>query len=123
MQRRASWLILGHEVDYKSRLQQLQLLPLYMRRKIIDLVFLFKIIHGLVDIPGGFLSSKNTGHCLRNSDMTLMVPFACTDVFKFSYFANVTRLRNLLLYSIRSIQYLSCFLYFKLFPTAFDPLI
>ena len=93
VQRRASRLILGHEVDYKSRLEQLQLLPLYMRREIIDLVFLFKIIHGLVDIPGGFLSWKNTGRCLRNSDdMTLMVPFARTDVYTFSYFVRVTRL-------------------------------
>ncbi|CAB4014177.1 RNA-directed DNA polymerase from mobile element jockey [Paramuricea clavata] len=48
VQRRASRLILGHEVDYKSRLEKLHLLPLYMRREITDLVFLFKIIHELV---------------------------------------------------------------------------
>ena len=67
-----------------------------MRREIIDLVFLFKILHGLVDIPGGFLSWKNTGRCLGNSDdMTLMVPFARTDVFKFSYFVRVTCLTQL----------------------------
>ena len=38
--------------------------------------------------------------------MTLMVPFARTDVFKFSYFVRVTHLWNLLPFSIRSIQYL-----------------
>ena len=54
-------MILGHEVDYKCRLEKLNLLPLYMRREIADVVFLFKTIHELVDIPGGFLSWKNTG--------------------------------------------------------------
>jgi hypothetical protein len=128
VQRRASRLILGHEVDYKSRLEKLHLLPLYMRREITDLVFLFKIIHELVDIPGGFLSWKNTGRSLRNSDdMTLTVPFARTDVFKHSYFVRVTRLWNLLPYTLRSIQHLSYFkkqltlYYFKLFPSAFNP--
>ena len=81
MQRRASRLILSHEVDYKSRLEKLNLLPLHMRREIADVVFLFKIIHELVDIPGGFLSWKNTGRSLRNTDdITLTVPFARTDV-------------------------------------------
>ena len=95
VQCRASRLILGHEVDYKSRLEKLNLLPLYIHREIADVVFLLKIIHELVDIPGGFLSWKNTGRSLRNTDdMTLTVPFARTDVFKHSYLVRVTRLWN-----------------------------
>ena len=107
MQCRASCLILGHEVNYKSRLEKLNLLPLYMRREIADVVFVLKIIHelvDLVDIPGGFLSWKNTECSLCNTDdMTLTVPFARMDVFKHSYFVRVTQTCQGLLARMRDI--------------------
>ena len=43
VQHRASRLILGHEVDYKSRLEKLNLLPLYMRREIADVFSSLKL--------------------------------------------------------------------------------
>jgi hypothetical protein len=74
------------ELSYNERLRQLNLQRLELRRLHLDLVFVYKMIHGLVDLRFedyfSFRQSKTRGH-----KYTLNVNRAFKDVRKF-FFSN-----------------------------------
>jgi len=76
------------ELSYYERLQTLKLQSLEERRLICDLVMVYKIIHGLVDVPvDSFFKFSQYEKTLRGHSLKLSKQFSSTDVRKY-YFAN-----------------------------------
>ena len=66
-----------------------------------DLLFLFKCLHGHYDLDiSNYLKLYDFEHesyDLRNTELTFKIPYARTNIFKFSFFPRVARLWNSLL--------------------------
>ena len=99
-------------MDYKQRLIKLSLLPLEYRRQIRDLIFLFKIRTGLLDIDHSCFLKQTTSsrYNTRNfSYLNYHVRLARQDYFKYSYFLRVTVLWNDLPQDLKCITLLTTF--------------
>ena len=111
VQRRAARFVKG---DYRTTSSTSQMLTelgwntLQQRRTNSKLVMVYRITHGLIDIPGELLfhpANLNTrGHTLR-----YMVPFCRTDVYRYSFFPSGIRLWNQLPASIATASTLEGF--------------
>jgi hypothetical protein len=88
VQRRASKYIIGYSqcggLDYKDRLSILNLLPLSYRREISDCVFLFKCIHGDLDLKIHSFVQFKSGETLN-----LKLPRFRSESFRLSYFNRI----------------------------------
>ena len=84
VQRRATRLVPGFkELDYETRLKELNLPTLQYRRDRGDLIFVFKILHNLVDIDYSlFFSKKSDGHEIntRGHSLKLHKPRASKNI-------------------------------------------
>ena len=114
VQRRATRFILDYpqDMDYKQRLIKLSVLPLEYRRQIRDLIFLFKIRTGLLDIDHSCFLKQTTSsrYNTRNfSYLNYHVRLARQDYFKYSYFLRVTVLWNDLPQDLECITILTTF--------------
>ena len=82
--------ILDSDHSYSDRCIILIILPLSYRREVFDLVFIFKIIHGLFDIDFSheFSFNRVNNNSLRSShdNFLLIEPFTRTEHFKSSFF-------------------------------------
>ena len=85
-------------LSYHERLCVLKQPSLALRRVRADLIFLYKILHGLVDTDLKSLLVMNTEvvdtHHLRGHALKLYLPKPRTDVLKFSYVYRVVKLWN-----------------------------
>ena len=73
-------------------LEKLELCALEKKRKISRLIFMYKIIHGLVDIKiNDFLNLSNETHTRSSHSLKLLEPYCKKDVFKFSFFLRTAR--------------------------------
>ena len=101
VQRRATKLMVGNKLPYKDRLWRTNLMSLSSRRIYLDLLFLFKCLHGHYDLDiSNYLKLYDFEHesyDLRNTELTFKIPYARTNIFKFSFFPRVARLWNSLL--------------------------
>ena len=114
VQRRATRFILDYpqDMDYKQRPIKLSVLPLEYRRQIRDLIFLFKIRTGLLDIGHScFLKQTiSSRYNTRNFPyLNYHVRLARQDYFKCSYFLRVTVLWNNLPEDLKCITLLTTF--------------
>ena len=97
---------------YTDRCKALKLLPLSYRREYSDLVFVFKVLNGLlnVDFTNEVLLSDQSSHSLRsNNGLTLQSSHVLTECFLSSFFNRVVHLWNILPVDIRSCSTLHCF--------------
>lgn len=104
VQRRASKFILNlnylSEIPYKERLLSLRILPVSYWLELLDLLFLFKVIHGLVSLPSGvcpaiYIATKRT-RSTTNTGRKLIVKKCRTTTYQNSYFIRVVKLWNIL---------------------------
>ena len=103
VQRRASKFTLKlnylSEISYKERLLSLQILPVSYWLELLDLLFLFKVIHGLVTLPSGacpaFYVAVRCTCSTSNSGRKLVVK-KCRTTNQNSYFIRVAKLWNIL---------------------------
>ena len=77
--------------DYDTILSKLKLLPLFNRRFIRDVTFLFNVINGHYDIDISnklkFCKERKMGYNLRKNDTQDLVPnFSRTNGLKYSFF-------------------------------------
>ena len=101
-QRRATKFILNLpftcSVDHTSRLQALQLLPICYWHEYLDMVYFFKVIHGLTNSP--FVLRKKTTRTTRASNNTntvkYEVPQCRTTTFQRSFWIRTIRTWNTL---------------------------
>ena len=101
-QRRATKFILNLpftcSVDYTSRLQALQLLPICYWHEYFDMVYFFKVIHGLTN--SSFVLRKKTTRNTRASNNTntakYEVPQCRTTTFQLSFWIRIIRTWNTL---------------------------
>ena len=111
VQRRATRSILrGLDLDYRSRLLHLRLLPLSFFLEYLDLLFFFRCLHGeiLLDISQFVQFSSS---CTRrgSSRLDLCLLPARTSTFRDSYFVRICPLQNSLPIFIRSSHSTSAF--------------
>ena len=114
LQRRATRFILDYpqDMDYKQRLIKLSLLPLEYRRQIRDLIFLFKIRTGFLDIDHSCFLKQTTSSRYNTRNFPYLnyhVRLARQDYFKCSYFLRVTVLWNNLPEDLKCITLLTTF--------------
>jgi hypothetical protein len=104
VQWRASKFILNlnylSEIPYKERLLSLRILPVSYLLELLDLLFLFKVIHGLVSLPSGicpaiYVAARRT-RSTTNNGRKLVVKKCRTTTYQNSYFIRVTKLWNIL---------------------------
>ena len=104
VQRRASKFILNlnylSEITYKERLLSVRILPVSYWLELMDLLFLFKIINGLVSLyssvcPSIFVAARSK-HSTANNGRKLCVKKCKTTTYQNSYFIRVTKLWNIL---------------------------
>ena len=104
VQRRASKFILNlnylSEITYKERLLSVRILPVSYWLELMDLLFLFKIINGLVSLhssvcPSIFVAARST-RSTANNGRKLCVKKCKTTTYQNSYFIRVTKLWNIL---------------------------
>jgi len=90
VQRRAArWVLHRYErtASVTNMLVQLEWLTLAERRRISQLLMLYKICHGLVHVPHDFLSRTYTAQQTRNTHTFTFAPFQPrTNYFKYSFF-------------------------------------
>ena len=105
IQRRATKFILAlpfkTDMSYKTRLVTLKLLPLCYWLEFLDILFLFKCVHGLIesDIIPEHIDSLTTAFNLRSTNsaiITYNIPKARTLCHQNSYFIRVSRVWNTL---------------------------
>lgn len=110
VQRRATRSIVRNK-SYLERLKELNLLSLKTRRTYFDLIFLFKIKLGLVDInlSDYFDNAGNISYNLRYTECSFKLKYARTNVLKFSYFHRVVKEWNDLPLTLRSTDSISKF--------------
>ena len=105
--------------SYMDRLKELKLLTLTSRRKLLDLTFFFKCLHGQCDLNVfNYVDEAKSLYNLRNSELSYKPRFARTNVLNFSYFHRATVAWNALPLSIRqstSTEQLKCSVFSHLF--------
>ena len=105
IQNRATKFILRSDDCYADRLKELNLLSLEKRRLLADLTFLYKALHGIIDIdvePYVDFYKESDHYSFRHNDkLTLRMRYARTNVFKYSFFNRVVKTWNSLPLSIR----------------------
>ena len=119
VQRRASKFILNlnylSEITYKQRLLSLRILPVSYWLELLDLLFLFKVIHGLVSLPPSvcpaILVAVRSTRSNTNNGRKLIVKKCRTTTYQNSYFIRVTKLWNILPNDLTSENRTLC--YFK----------
>ena len=98
-------MILRTDDCYADRLKKLNLLSLEKRRLLADLTFLYKTLHGIIDIdvkPYVDFYKETERYLFRHNDkLTLKMRYARTNVFKYSFFNRVVGTWNSLPLSIR----------------------
>ena len=91
VQRRATKLMVGSNLSYSDRLLKTGLMSLSSRRIYLDLLFLFKCLHGQYDLDvSGYLQFYELEHefyNLRNTELMLKSIYARTDTLKYSFFS------------------------------------
>ena len=104
VQRRASKFILNlnylSEITYKERLLSVRILPVSYWLELMDLLFRFKIINGLVSLhssvcPSIFVAARST-RSSANNGRKMCVKKCKTTTYQNSYFIRVTILWNIL---------------------------
>ena len=80
----------------------LKLLTLASQRKLLDLIFFFKCLHGQCDLNVlNYVDELKSPYNSRNSELSYKSRFARTNVLKFSYFHRTTVAWNALPLSMR----------------------
>ena len=82
--------------SYEDRLTKLNLLSLQNRRKLIDILLMYKIVYGLSDLKfDNFFEYKNIPYALRGNDLKVDVKnsYRCSQ-FESSFFFRITKLWN-----------------------------
>ena len=105
IQKRATKFILRSDDCYADRLKKLNLLSLEKRRLLADLTFLYKALHGIIDIDVepyvDFYKETDRFSFRHNDKLALKMRYARTNVFKYSFFNGVVETWNSLPLSIR----------------------
>ena len=113
VQRSMTRYIVGNsDLSYSQRCKLLNILPLSFRREIADLTFMYKYLHGALDVDfHDEIQVTNVNPRLRSSSqvMKLQENFARTETFKGSFFNRIVRLWNILPLSLRNCESLSTF--------------
>lgn len=95
VQRRAIKLMVGSKLSHSDRLLKTGLMSLSSRRIYLDLLFLFKCLHGQYDLDvSGYLQFYELEHesyNLRNTELMFKSIYARTDTFKYSFFPRAVR--------------------------------
>ena len=135
-QRRATKFILGLPfttmISYASRLQSLSLLPICYWHEYLDLVFLFKITHGLVNVKPSLIPRvrRNIRHTKssNNPNTKYVVPKSKTTTYQRSFLVRVTRTWNILadefeicMDNLNSFKSVINKYYFTSLATTYDP--
>ena len=98
VQRCATKLMAGSKLSYSDRLLKTGLMSLSLRRIYLDLLFLFKCLHGQYDLDGSgylqFYELEHESYNLRNIELMFKSIYARTDTFKYSCFPRVVCLWN-----------------------------
>ena len=81
-------------------------MPLSYRREVADLIFLYKCLHGHLDVDFSselsFIASTSGVNLRSRDSLQLLSPHANTEKFKASYFNRIVNLWNSLPYNVRS---------------------
>ena len=112
VQRRATRFILRSDIDYKDRLSACDLMPLSLRREMLDLTFLFKCRQGLysldpLDFCSEYCPKRHTRRAGRGPLYNL--PSFNTETFANSFFNRIVPLWNNLSVELRQCSLLSSF--------------
>ena len=96
VQRRATcFLCKNNELSYSERLQKLNLLPINYLLELLDLVFFFKCMHGLVKLNiSNFVSFNQARTRCSTAGVYLKTPRTRTSCFRDSYFNRIVNLWN-----------------------------
>ena len=112
-QRHATKLIVGSKLSYSDRSLKTDLMSLSSRRIYLDLLFLFKCLHGQYDLDvSGYLQFYELEHesyNLRNAELMFESIYARTDTFKYSFFPRVVLSWNKLPISVKKSDSVSKF--------------
>ena len=111
VQRRATKLVKAlHDLPYEDRLKELSLYSLTQRRARGDMLTVFKIIHGLIDIDMTKLFQFSEGSKTRGHNYKLKIPKPFkTDVRKYSFSQRIVLPWNNLTNSITSAKTVDIF--------------
>ena len=114
IQRRGTKFILGqNDISYEDRLKCLNMLSLEKRRYVFDVVFLYKVLNGYLNIeltPLLNFYSKADPHKFRHvDDYSLKRNYSRTTKFKNSYFNRIVEMWNSLPLEIRLAPNLEAF--------------
>ena len=111
VQRRATKLVKAlHDLPYEDRLKELSLYSLAQRRERGDMITVFKIIHGLIDIDMTKLFQFSEGSKTRGHNYKLKIPKPFkTDVRKYSFSQRIVLPWNNLTNSITSAKTVDIF--------------
>jgi len=102
VQRRATRLMIKGK-SYTDSLKSLHLLTLKSRRTLLDLIFFYKCLNGLLNINlSKFINSRDTAACnLRNADLSFKIQYSRTNILKYSYFHSTVKAWNFLPLHVR----------------------
>lgn len=94
-----------------ERLKSLHLQTLKSRRTLLDLIFFYKCLKGLLNInlSSFIISRKNVAYELRNADLSFKTQYARTNMLKYSYFHRTVKAWNCLSVHVRKSESLSDF--------------
>ena len=81
-------------MPYATRLSQLGLQTLAVRRSISDLIICYKIVHGLLDTPLAVYFQRKVVLLTRGHDLRLNIPSFNMDIAKHSFPVRTIRLWN-----------------------------
>jgi hypothetical protein len=94
------------DISYKTRLLQLDILPVSYWHEYLDLVFLYKIINNLTHIDEGALPiMAGSGITRSESNANLIrfvIPYAKTVTFQTSFFIRTCKTWNILISNLRT---------------------
>ena len=105
-QRRATKYILNlpfsSDIDYKSRLQSLHLLPICYWHEYLDLILFFKITHGLLKTSASpvIQSSRRTTRSNSSNTVKYVIPRCKTTSYQKSFLVRTSRIWNTLIDAI-----------------------
>jgi hypothetical protein len=105
-QRRATKYILNlpfsSDIDYKSRLQSLHLLPICYWHEYLDLILFFKITHGLLKTSASpvIQSSRRTTRSNPSNTVKYVIPRCKTTSYQKSFLVRTSRIWNTLIDAI-----------------------